>query len=464
MRRPLATLLAIAASALAGVAGAAEIHQYELDNGMEVLVSEDHRAPVVASMVWYRVGSIDEHRGITGVSHVLEHMMFKGTEAYGPGEYAEIIARHGGRANAFTTRGYTAYYQQIAAEHLELVLRLEADRMTNLLLAKKSFRRELGVVREERRQRVTDNPRALLWERLRAMAFISSTTRIPVIGWPADLATMRLEEVVGWYRSWYAPNNAALVVVGDVRAEHVLELARKYFGEKEPEPLPPRPALSRIEPRGVKHVEIHASAKLPYLAMAWRVPSLTTAEDVEDVYALSVLTAILDGGRSARFSAIIVRGRGIAAGAGASYAPWARTDVLLRISGTPAKGHTVADLKAAFRRAIDRLKAGEIGEAELARVKTNVRASRVFQQDSLLSQAMRIGVLEMIGVGQDAYAAWLEGIQQVTAEDIQRVARQYLTDRRLTVARLVPEGVQVGDSSTPSRAQQPSEREHADVE
>lgn len=443
MRRTLAGLcgaLALVASA-AGAAAEPETHEFELDNGMKVLVRPDRRAPVVVSQVWYRVGSVDEHRGITGVSHVVEHMMFKGTDDLRPNEFSEIVARHGGNHNAFTGRDYTGYYQQIAAEHLDLVLGLEADRMTDLTLDPDEFARELRVVQEERRQRVEDEPRSLTWERLRAAAFPSSPARTPIIGWQADLEAMTVDEVADWYRRWYAPNNAVLVVVGDVEPGRVLELARRHFGDKEAVELPRRPTPAEIEPRGETRIRVHAPATVPYLAMAWRVPSLTTVDDADEVYALDVLAGVLDGGRSARIARNIVRGQEIASGAGASYSATARSETLLSAGGTPAQGHTVDELEAALRAEIEALKKGEITPEELERVKTNVRANDVFQRDSMQSQAMRIGALETVGVGHEAHAAYREGIRRVTVDDVARVAREYLVDRRLTVAELVPEGV-----------------------
>ncbi|MDZ7828481.1 MAG: pitrilysin family protein [Halofilum sp. (in: g-proteobacteria)] len=439
-------LLAVALFAPAVAAPAADVHEFELDNGMRVLVREDHRAPVVVSQVWYRVGSIDEHRGITGVSHVLEHMMFKGTDELGPGEFSEIIARHGGSDNAFTGRGYTAYFQTIAAEHLELCLRLEADRMVDLQMAPEEFEREARVVREERRQRVEDNPRALTWERMRAAAFPSSPTRNPIIGWPADLESMRLADLEHWYQRYYGPDNATLVVVGDVDPEEVHRLAKAHFGPLEPSGVPTKPTEVELEPRGEVRLRVHAPATLPYLTMGWRVPSLTTAERRRDVYALDVLRGVLDGGRSARIETRVVRGEQVAASAAASYSPLARGDVLFSISGTPADGREVAALEAALREEVERLESGEITQAELERVKTNVRAQDVFQRDSMFYQAMRIGMLATVGLEQDAHDAYQAGIQEVTVDDVARVAREYLTDRRLTVAELVPEGVETASA------------------
>jgi len=449
MQKYAARLLALTMCLWAGNALAASgVSEFELDNGMKVLVREDHRAPVVVSQVWYGVGSVDEHRGITGVSHVLEHMMFKGTGAHGPGEFSEIIARNGGKDNAFTSHDYTAYYQQIAADELETCLRLEADRMTGLTLAPEQFQREVGVVREERRQRIEDQPRSLTYERMRAAAFPASTARQPVIGWSADLEALTAQDVRDWYEQWYAPNNAVLVVVGDVDPQQVLALARKHFGDKKPIDLPRRVASTEVEPRGETRVKVHAAAKLPYLAMGWRVPSLTTVDDPADAYALDVLAGILDGGRSARIERNVVRGREIAASAGAGYSPMARTDELFTIGGTPAQGRDIDTLEQALRAEVERLKEGDIGAAELDRVKTNVRASDVFQRDSMYYQAMRMGMLETIGVGQDAYERYQEGVQQVTAADVRRVAQRYLTDERLTVAQLVPDGV---DGNAPRR-------------
>lgn len=441
MPRAVLLLLAAAALGMSASAGASEIHSFELDNGMKILVREDHRAPVVVSQVWYRVGSVDEYRGVTGVSHVLEHMMFKGTDDLGPGEFAEIIARHGGSQNAFTGREYTAYYERIATEHLELCLRLEADRMADLRLDPEEFARELRVVQEERRQRVEDNPHALTRERLRATAFPSSPVRSPIIGWPADLDAMELAMLERWYRQYYGPGNATLVVVGDVDPEEVHRLARKHFGPLDAGPSPRRMDGSDLEPRGAARLKVHAPATLPYLVLAWRVPSLTTVDDPDDAYALDVLVGILDGGRSARIERNVVRGSQVASGAGASYSPLAHGDTLFSVSGTPAQGRDVAALEEALGAEVEQLKHGDIGAAELERVKTHVRAQDVYQRDSMFYQAMRIGMLETIGLGQDAYDEYQAGIQRVTVDDVRRVARKYLVDRRLTVAELVPEGV-----------------------
>ncbi len=449
MKRALAILLGLSiAVPLVAHGDESTVHEYKLDNGMEVLVRPDQRAPVVVSQVWYRVGAVDEYRGVTGISHVVEHMMFKGTDDYAPGEMSEVIARLGGEENAFTSRDYTAYYQQIGAQHLERMLELEAERMSDLTLPEAEFASEIQVVREERRQRVEDQPRALLHERLRAAALPSSPARSPIIGWRADLETITRDDLARWYDDWYGPNNATLVVVGAVEPERVAAMAREHFASKEPVELPRRPAHAEVEPRGQTRLAVEAAAKLPYLAMAWRVPSLGTADDRSDVYALDVLAAILDGGRSARLQRNLVRGDEIASQAGASYSLLARTDTLFSVTATPADGHDVAALEDALADEIAALKAGEIEQAELERVKTNVRSSDVFQRDSMFYQALRIGRLEMAGVGQAAYDEYLDGVGAVTAADVERVANEYLVDARSTVARLVPTGVDGADPAT----------------
>ncbi|RMG55212.1 MAG: insulinase family protein, partial [Gammaproteobacteria bacterium] len=250
------------------------IHQYRLRNGMQVIVREDHRAPVVQSMVWYRVGSSFEHSGITGISHVLEHMMFKGTKRYPGGSFSRIISENGGQENAFTSYDYTAYYQYLAADRLEVALKLEADRMRNLTLAEKDFLKEVEVVKEERRLRTEDNPDALTLERFLATAWMNGPYHNPVIGWMTDLDSLTIEDLKDWYRRWYAPNNAILVVVGDVDPTRVLALARRYFGVLPAEPLSTPKPRTEVEQHGERRITVHAPAEVPYLIMGWKAPHL----------------------------------------------------------------------------------------------------------------------------------------------------------------------------------------------
>jgi len=432
----LAVVLLVPAPVLA--AGVEGVAVRDLDNGLRVVVREDRRAPVVVNQIWYRVGSIDEYRGVTGVSHALEHMMFKATDELESGEFSRRVARRGGRDNAFTSRYYTGYYQQVAAGHVEMLLEMEADRMRDLVLRADEFAREIRVVREERSQRIDDQPRSLLWERIRATAFPSSPARQPIIGWSSDLAAMTVADLEQWYDQWYGPNNAVLVVAGDVDAERVFALAETHFGAIEPIDLPDRLPQTEIEPDGESRLEVHAQARVPYVGLAWRLPSLTTLDDPADAHALRVLAGVLDGGRSARIESNIVR-TGIAAGAGAGYSPFTRGQALFTAAGTPADDRSVEELEEALRAEVERLKDEPIEAAELERVRTGIRADEVFQLDSVFGQARRLAMLEILGLGHESWPEYLDGLAAVDAEDVRRVARQYLVDRRLTVGTLVPE-------------------------
>ncbi len=416
----------------------AQVHEYTLDNGLKILIKEDHRAPVVVSQIWYKVGASYEHGGITGISHVLEHMMFKGTEKHGPGEFSRIIAENGGRENAFTGRDYTAYFQQLEKSRLAISFEMEADRMRNLLLPPEEFAKEVKVVMEERRMRTEDNPHALTYEQLNATAFVNSPYHHPIIGWMQDLESLTIEDLTHWYRRWYTPNNATLVVVGDVEPEAVYELARKHFGPIEPsEVKAPKPRTERRQ-RGLRRVTVRVPAKLPYLVMGYKVPVLKTAETEWEPYALEVLAGILDGGTSARLSRELVRRQQLAANAGAGYDLYAMRESLFLLDGTPAEGHTTAELEQALRAAIEQLKKEPVTAEELARVKAQVVAGKTYEQDSPFYQAMQMGTLETVGLGWRRMEEYSDKVTAVTAEQVQAVARKYLIDDRLTIAELEP--------------------------
>ncbi len=417
---------------------AAATHEYRLKNGLKLIVKEDHRAPVVVSQVWYKIGSSYEYSGITGISHVLEHMMFKGTRKYPSGEFSRIISANGGRENAFTGNDYTAYFQQLEQSRLEVSFRLEADRMRNLTLPEDEFLKEVQVVMEERRLRTEDNPQALTYEQFNATAFVNSPYHNPVIGWMNDLENLNIEDLKDWYRQWYAPNNATVVVVGDVEPGKVLRLAKKHFGRLKPSKLtPPKPRLE-AEQKGLRRVTVKAPAQLPYLVMGYKVPSLKTSQEDWESYALDVLAGVLDGGASARISRELIRGSQVAASAGAGYDMTARLDTLFVLDGTPAQGHTAADLEDALRQQILRLREEPVSEEELDRIKAQVVASNVYQLDSVFYQAMQIGVLETVGLDWRLLDEYVDRIRAVTAEQVRAVARKYLVEDRLTIAELVP--------------------------
>jgi len=418
----------------------ANVSEYQLDNGLKLIVKEDHRAPVVVSQVWYKVGSSYEHNGITGISHQLEHMMFKGTENLGPNEFSQIIAANGGRENAFTGRDYTAYFQTLEKDRLAVSFRLEAERMRKLVIDDDELLKEQEVVAEERRMRTEDNPQALLREAFNATAFVNSTYHHPVIGWMSDINHYQPQDLRSWYQKWYAPNNATVVVVGDVEPNAVYELAQQYFGSLKPEQTAELKPQIEVEQKGLRHVNVEAPAELPYLMLGWKVPVLTTvsSEQTWETYALEVLAGILDGGSSARFARELVRGQEIAANVGAGYGLFSRLQDLFMVEGTPVKGKSVQQLQQAIMAQIKQLKTELVTQQELNRIKTQVVANAVYERDSVFYQAMQIGMLETVGLDWRLSDAYVDNIQAVTAEQIQQVAQKYLIDQKLTTGTLIP--------------------------
>ncbi|MFO6216418.1 M16 family metallopeptidase, partial [Pseudomonas aeruginosa] len=303
-------------------------HEFSLDNGLKVIVREDHRAPVVVSQLWYRIGSSYETPGLTGLSHALEHMMFKGSRKLGPGEASRVLRDLGAEENAFTTDDYTAYYQVLARDRLPVALEMEADRMAHLSLPADQFKSEIEVIKEERRLRTDDNPNALAFERFKAAAYPASGYHTPTIGWMADLQRMTIDDLRHWYESWYAPNNATLVVVGDVTADEVKTLAKRYFGEIPWRQLPPaRKPLELAEP-GERRLKLYVRTQLPNLIMGFNVPSLGSSENPREVNALRLIGALLDGGYSARLASRLERGEELVAGASTYYDAFNRGDSL----------------------------------------------------------------------------------------------------------------------------------------
>ena len=445
MQRARIRPLLIAALTLWGSACAGEDSVEEgvvtrtLDNGMEVLVKRDRRAPVVTTMVWYRVGAVDERAGQTGLSHVLEHMMFKGTPEVGPGELSEIIARNGGKENAFTGQDYTAYFERIAADRLEVPLRLEADRMMNLTLDPAEFDKERQVVMEERRLRVTDDPRSRAQEVLRSVAFDAHSYGHPVIGWMQDLETMEVADLESWYERYYGPANARLVVVGDVAPKRVFRLAKKHFGD-----LPARGEVPPVDPGpgpangGDRQVDLTGDARVPYLVAGYRVPNLPEAVKDWMPFALRIAAGLLSEGRSARLPARLVREQGVATSAGAHYSPASRAPGLFYLEAIPADA-SLADLQAALAAQVADLRDQTPSEAELDRVKRQIAASEVFDRDAIFYQAMEIGKLETIGYGHAYADDYLERIRAVTPEQVRKAAAKYLVPQRRTLVRLHPD-------------------------
>ena len=417
----------------------AETVEQTLSNGLRIIVKTDRRAPVVVSQVWYRAGSIDEFNGTTGVAHVLEHMMFKGTQDVPAGEFSRRIAAAGGRENAFTARDHTAYFQTLQKDRLELALKLEADRMANLTLSAEEFSKEIQVVMEERRMRTEDSPQARLYEGLMSVAFAAHPYGRPVIGWMNDLENMTTEDARDWYRRWYAPNNATLVVAGDVDPAQVFVWAKQYFGPIAPHPLPPRKPQQEPMQDGLRQIVVKAPAKLPVVVLAWKAPTLRDPEQDSDPYALEILAGVLDGHASARLNQSLVREQRLATEASASYDAIARGPSLFMADAAPTEGHTVVEVEAALKQEIARIVKDGVGPQELARVKAQVVASQVFQQDSLFYQAMLIGEWTTAGLDYRARDTRLRKLKEVSAEQVRAVAAKYLLDDHLTVARLDPQ-------------------------
>jgi zinc protease len=428
--------------ALAVGGAQAGVTDVTLCNGMRVIVQEDHRAPVMVSQVWYRAGSMDEFNGSTGVAHVLEHMMFKGTKTVPPGEFSKKIAAAGGRENAFTSRDHTAYFQQMQKDQLDLALKLEADRMQNLVISDELFAREIQVVMEERRLRTDDQPQSVVYERLMATAYQTHPYRRPIIGWMDDLQNMTAQDARDWYARWYAPNNATLVVAGDVNADEVVALARQHFGALKQRPLPPRKPQFEPAQLGGKRIVVKAPAKLPYLLMTWHAPTLKDWQQDSEPYALQILAGVLSGNDSARLQKSLVKTRQIAVDASAGYDAVARGPGMFMIDATPAPGQSVAALEQAIRGELKRVQKEGISEAELARVKAQVIAADVYQRDSQFYQAMQLGEYATAGLPPEALAGRVERLRAVSAKAVRDVARQWLRDDQLSVAELDPQALQ----------------------
>lgn len=444
-RRYLAALLPVVLSSLALIAApmaaagktSAAVHETTLDNGLKVLVLPDERAPVVTHQIWYKVGSVDEPGGITGIAHMFEHMMFKGTENLGPGEFSGIIARLGGEENAFTGRDFTGYYQTLSADELETVMRWEADRMANLEIDPEEFAREKEVVKEEWRSRVRDNPNARLNQLLYATAFTSSGYHHPVIGWKTDIDAYTVGDLQRWYREHYAPNNATLIVVGDVEPAAVVDLAERHYGKVERRDLSPAKPREEMTQHGLKRAHLAIPAKLPHVTMGYKVPSLATAEDSRTAYALAVVSGILAGDSGARLNNDLVRAGKLSA-ASAGYNLNARETTLFTVDATPRDGQSLDEVERLLRDQIERLKDEPVKKDELERIKAQVVASDVYQRDSLFYQGMKLGIYETVGLDYRLADRFVEGVRAVTIEDVQAVAREYFQDDGLTIATLEP--------------------------
>ncbi|CEA04375.1 putative zinc protease [Pseudomonas saudimassiliensis] len=415
-------------------------HEFTLDNGLKVIVREDHRAPVVVSQLWYRVGSSYEPPGRTGMSHALEHMMFKGSERLEPGQASRLLSSLGAQENAFTSRDYTAYYQILSRDQLAIALELEAERMHGLTLPEDEFLREMEVIKEERRLRVDDNPNSLAYERFLTQAYMASPYGQPVIGWMHDLDRLTVDDLRNWYHQHYQPSNAILVVVGDVQADEVRTLAERYFGPLTDTPATPAKAPRELPGGSERSLTLHLPVQMPSLLLGFNVPSLSTAEQAWEAHALRLLEAVLDGGYSARLPSRLERDQAIATSASASYDGFARGDSLFLLSGLPneSRDTSLEQLEQALWEQIDQLKQTPPSQDELNRVQAQMTAELVYAQDSISHQANQIGMLESIGLPWTLLDEDVAALQAITPEQISEVARRYLVPERLTRAHVLP--------------------------
>ena len=419
--------------------------QFTLANGLTVIVKPDRRAPTAVHMLWLRVGSMDEVDGSSGVAHVLEHMMFKGSAELKAGEFSRRVAALGGRENAFTGKDYTGYYQQIPANRLADVMRLEADRFANNQWADAEFAKEIEVVKEERRLRTEDSPRAMMSEALAASVFLASPYRRPIVGWMSDLDAMTATDVREFYQRWYVPANAAVVVAGDVDVSQVRQWAEQYYGAIPARAVPARKPRTEPIQTGMRRLEHKAPAEQAQVTLAFKVPGLSGLDAragaaADDALALTVLSAVLDGYSGARLDRSLTQGaERLADNAWAYNGLWGRGPQLFSLGATPAPGKTVADVEAALRAQVERIAREGVTEAELTRVKTQWVAAQVYKLDSVFNQAREIGSQWVQGLPLDAGDRLIERLRGVSAAQVQAVAARYFGDDQLTVAVLRPQ-------------------------
>ena len=411
----------------------ADVQEYTLRNGLKVLIVEEHKAPVATFQIWYRVGSRDEPAGKSGLSHLLEHMMFKGTALYGPSVLSKIVQKNGGTDNAYTTKDYTVYFELFASDRITLAIDLEADRMQNLRLEKQEVISERKVVMEERRLRYEDDPQNSLFEEVVAAAFKVHPYQRPVIGWMSDLQSIERDDLLHYYKTFYAPQNAVIVVVGDVNAKDMMERIRSSFEDRASDTCIREIPYGEPEQRGEKRLFLKKEAELPFIITAYHVPSFPH----EDSYALDVLHLILSGGKSSRLYQSLVYEKKVALSASADFSGFNRDPYLFFFFATASPGKRINDVEDALHEEIEKLRKSPPSEREIQKAINQIESSFVMGQDSIYVQAMQYGMFEMLGDWRlmDKYLA---GVRKVTQEDVVRVAEKYLREENRTVGILIP--------------------------
>ena len=434
-----ALVLALSSAGSAARAGVFNPQTFTLANGMQVVVVPNHRVPVVNHMVWYKVGSADDPPGKSGIAHFLEHLMFKGTKTLASGEFSRRVARNGGRENAFTSTDYTGYFQTVALDRLELVMAMEADRMTNLVLTEEDVRTERMVILEERRQRTDNDPAAILSEHVNAALFVNHPYRIPVIGWEHEIRGLDRDSILAFYRQRYAPNNAILVVSGDITADRLRPLAEKYYGAIPAAPTPPRARPQEPPHRAARSVILtDARVRQPAWSRSYLAPSYS-AGATEHAYPLQVLAQVLGSGATSRLYRTLVVERKMTTSAGAYYGAGRLGPSSFTVFASPRPGIDVDDLQKAVEEQLKRLLKDGIGDDEVARAKGRMQSNAIYARDSLRAGGRVLGSALAAGRTVDDTEAWPERIGAVTVEEINAAARAVLRNERSVTGRLLPE-------------------------
>ena len=435
---PLMPVPIAAPPALAAEKGVFFPESFTLSNGMQVVVVPNHRVPVVTHMVWYKVGAADEQRGQSGIAHFLEHLMFKGTEVIPPGEFSRIVAKNGGRDNAFTSYDYTAYYQNVARDRLEMVMRMEADRMANLKLTDAVVYPERDVIIEERRQRVENEPADRIGEQINATMFVHHPYGTPVIGWPQEMSTLTREMAESFYKTWYTPNNAILVVSGDITAAELKPLAERYYGAIPARPVPERKRVSEPPMSAARQVVLRdEEVRQPSVRRTWIAPSYRVDPN-DQAYALQVLAEIMSGGTTSRLYRSLVVDQKVATSAWLGYGPTAWDMATLGVGASPAAGVPMDKLESSLWAEIDKLLKSGVTEEEVATARKRMLAAAAYARDSLTGPAQTLGAALATGQSIDDVENWPVRIDAVTADQVNAAARAVLSQTNHVTGLLLP--------------------------
>jgi zinc protease len=459
MRRLPALIPAVTLAALASPAVAQEVTTATLDNGMEVVVIEDHRAPVAVHMVWYKTGSADEAPGVSGVAHFLEHLLFKATDDMESGEFSRVVAENGGTDNAFTSYDYTAYHQRVAADRLGLMMQMEADRMNDLRLTPEDIETERQVILEERSQRVDSDPGSIAQEQMRAALFLNHRYGQPVIGWRHEMEALDLEDVLNTYDLWYSPNNAIVVVAGDVEPDEVIAMAEQHYGSIPAEPGLPERVRQQEPPQLAARRVVYEDPRVaqPYMVRSYIAPARNPGEQ-EEAAALVYLAEVLGG---SSFTSVLAReltfGSDIALGSGAGYSGTALDDATFGISVTPRPGVTLEEAEAAMDAALAEFLEKGVDPEQMERIRTQLRASEIYALDNVEGLANRYGAGLATGLSVDDIQAWPEILQAVTAEDVMAAAREVLDMRSSVTLYVSPPAEPVATAAADAEAQEASQ-------